>query len=114
MRAVLDHVGIAVERLEPAMQFFRDALGLHVEAPEEVPSQAVRAHFVPLEGLAALELLEATAPAVADRHVRREARARPAPHHAARRRHPRGIGASRPRAACGWWTRRRASAPAGR
>jgi methylmalonyl-CoA epimerase len=62
VRAVLDHVGIAVERLEPALQFFRDALGLHVEAPEDVASQAVRAHFVPLAGLSALELLEATAP----------------------------------------------------
>ena len=63
MRAVLDHVGIAVERLEAAMHFFRDAMGLQVEAPEEVVSQAVRAHLVQLEGLAALELLEATAPA---------------------------------------------------
>ena len=63
MRAVLDHVGIAVERLEPSIHFFRDAMGLHVEAPEEVASQSVRAHGVQLEGLAALELLEATAPA---------------------------------------------------
>jgi methylmalonyl-CoA epimerase len=62
MRALLDHVGIAVEQLEPALRFFRDALGLHVEAPEDVASQKVRAHFVPLAGLAALELLEATAP----------------------------------------------------
>jgi methylmalonyl-CoA epimerase len=63
MRAVLDHVGIAVERLEPSIHFFRDAMGLHVEAPEEVASQSVRAHEVQLEGLASLELLEATAPA---------------------------------------------------
>ena len=63
MRAVLDHVGIAVERLEPSIHFFRDAMGLHVEAPEEVSSQSVRANLVQLEGLAALELLEATAPA---------------------------------------------------
>ena len=62
MRAVLDHVGIAVERLEPSVHFFRDTLGLHVEAPEDVASQSVRAHLVQLEGLAALELLEATAP----------------------------------------------------
>ena len=41
-----------------------------------------------------LELLEATARRFADREVRREARARPAPHHAARRRHPRGAGAA--------------------
>src|SRR5262249_1190302 len=41
--------------------FYRDALGLEVEAPEEVASQAVRAHFVPV-GESNLELLEATAP----------------------------------------------------
>ncbi|MGE3275602.1 MAG: methylmalonyl-CoA epimerase [Vicinamibacterales bacterium] len=57
----LDHLGIAVQDLEKALAFYRDALGLHVEAPEEVASQRVRAHFIPV-GEAALELLEATAP----------------------------------------------------
>ena len=61
MKIVLDHVGIAVQDVEQALAFFRDALGLHVEAPEEVLSQRVRAHFVPT-ATAALELLEATAP----------------------------------------------------
>jgi methylmalonyl-CoA epimerase len=60
MRAVLDHVGIAVADVEKALAFYRDALGLEVEAPEEVPSQRVRAHFMPV-GQSALELLEATA-----------------------------------------------------
>jgi methylmalonyl-CoA epimerase len=60
MKAVLDHVGIAVRDLEQALAFYRDALGLDVEPPEEVASQRVRAHFVPA-GSAALELLEATA-----------------------------------------------------
>lgn len=55
----LDHVGIAVKELAQAVAFYRDALGLTVEAPEEVPSQRVRAHFIPAGG-AALELLEAT------------------------------------------------------
>ena len=55
----LDHVGIAVKELAQAIAFYRDALGLTVEAPEEVPSQRVRAHFIPAGG-AALELLEAT------------------------------------------------------
>jgi LAO/AO transport system kinase len=55
----LDHVGIAVKELEQAVAFYRDALGLAVEAPEEVTSQRVRAHFIPAGG-AALELLEAT------------------------------------------------------
>ncbi|MGE0043858.1 MAG: methylmalonyl-CoA epimerase [Vicinamibacterales bacterium] len=57
----LDHLGIAVQDLEKALAFYRDALGLHVEAPEEVASQRVRAHFIPV-GDAAIELLEATAP----------------------------------------------------
>jgi methylmalonyl-CoA epimerase len=61
MKAVLDHIGIAVKDLDAALAFYRDALGLEVEAPEEVVSQRVRAHFVPVGG-ARLELLEATAP----------------------------------------------------
>ena len=57
---ILDHVGIAVAGIAEALGFYRDALGLPVEAPEEVASQRVRAHFIPAGG-AALELLEATA-----------------------------------------------------
>ena len=61
MKAWIDHLGIAVDDLEQALAFYRDALGLHVEPPEEVASQRVRAHFIPL-GPSAIELLEATAP----------------------------------------------------
>jgi methylmalonyl-CoA epimerase len=61
MKAVLDHIGIAVKDLEAALAFYRDALGLEIETPEEVASQRVRAHFVPV-GESSLELLEATAP----------------------------------------------------
>src|SRR5262249_22151653 len=61
MKAVLDHIGIAVTDLPAALAFYRDALGLEVEAPEEVAAQRVRAHFIPVGG-ANLELLEATAP----------------------------------------------------
>jgi methylmalonyl-CoA epimerase len=60
MKAILDHVGIAVSDLSEALAFYRDALGLEIEPPEEVSSQRVRAHFIPA-GQAALELLEATA-----------------------------------------------------
>ena len=60
MKATLDHVGIAVANLGEALSFYGDALGLEIQAPEEVASQRVRAHFVPAGG-AALELLEATA-----------------------------------------------------
>ena len=59
MKAVLDHIGIAVESVETALAFYRDALGLEVELSEEVASQHVRAHFIGVGG-AALELLEAT------------------------------------------------------
>jgi methylmalonyl-CoA/ethylmalonyl-CoA epimerase len=61
VKATLDHIGIAVGDLAQALAFYRDALGLEVEPPEEVPSQRVRAHFVPV-GEATLELLEPTAP----------------------------------------------------
>src|SRR5262245_46086103 len=70
MKATLDHIGIAVKDLQAALAFYRDALGLEIEAPEEVPSQHVRAHFIPVgetedrragaSGVR-LELLEATA-----------------------------------------------------
>ena len=36
MKAILDHVGIAVGDLAASLSFYRDALGLEVEAPEEV------------------------------------------------------------------------------
>ena len=71
MKATLDHIGIAVANLDEALAFYRDALGLDIEMPEEVPSQRIRAHFIPLDAVAArdrgigapgvsLELLEAT------------------------------------------------------
>ena len=59
MKARLDHIGIAVTNIDDALAFYRDALGLEIEAPEEVASQRVRARFIPA-GEAALELLEAT------------------------------------------------------
>jgi methylmalonyl-CoA epimerase len=61
VKAILDHIGIAVEDVDAALTFYRDALGLDIEAPEDVPSQRVRAHLIPT-GESALELLEATAP----------------------------------------------------
>jgi methylmalonyl-CoA epimerase len=61
MKAVLDHVGIAVSDLQASLAFFKDVLGLHVEASEEIASQRVRATFVNT-GQSTLEMLEATAP----------------------------------------------------
>jgi methylmalonyl-CoA epimerase len=61
MKAVLDHVGVAVEDLDRAVAFYRDALGLEVKAAEEVPGERVRVQLVPV-GSASIELIEATAP----------------------------------------------------
>jgi methylmalonyl-CoA epimerase len=60
MRAILDHIGVAVQDVQQALAFYRDALGLDVHAPEEVPTERVRAHVIPVGG-PSLELLEATA-----------------------------------------------------
>ena len=60
MKARLDHIGIAVRNLDDALAFYRDALGLEIEPPEDIPSQRVRAHFIPV-GEPSLELLESTA-----------------------------------------------------
>ena len=59
MKATLDHIGIAIGDLDTALRFYRDGLGLEVLPPEDVPSQKVRVHFLPL-GESSLELLEAT------------------------------------------------------
>lgn len=64
MRATIDHIGIAVGNLSDSLAFFRDALGLELDDPEEVGSERVRAHFVFTDDGpdgATLELLEATA-----------------------------------------------------
>jgi methylmalonyl-CoA epimerase len=61
MKAVLDHVGIAVSDLQASLAFFRDVLGLHVEMSEEIRSQQVRAHFLST-GQSTLEVLEPTTP----------------------------------------------------
>jgi methylmalonyl-CoA epimerase len=60
MKATIDHIGIAVSSLDESLAFFRDALGLELDAPEEIASQRVRAHFLPA-GQAFFEILEATA-----------------------------------------------------
>lgn len=68
IKVTVDHVGIAVGSLGDALAFYRDVLGLDVEAPEEVPSQRVRAQFLYPDDrgedygrAVALELIEPTA-----------------------------------------------------
>jgi methylmalonyl-CoA epimerase len=59
MKAVLDHVGIAVTDVGAALAFFRDALGLEVQPPEPVATQGVTVRYVGT-GPASIELVEAT------------------------------------------------------
>lgn len=53
----IDHIGIAVHSIEQARVFYEQALGLHCERIEEVPSQQVRTAFFVL-GETKIELLE--------------------------------------------------------
>ena len=57
----VDHIGIAVNSIDEALKFFRDALGLEVESVEEVADQKVRIAFLPV-GETHIELLEPTSP----------------------------------------------------
>ncbi len=55
----IDHVGIAVRSIDEARALY-EALGLAVEAVEEVPQEGVRVALIPC-GESAIELLEPTA-----------------------------------------------------
>lgn len=57
----VSHIGIAVRNIEAALPFYQ-ALGLEVEAIEEVPSQKVKVAFLPVGKEVRLELLEPTSP----------------------------------------------------
>ena len=61
MKVELDHIGIAIENINEALAFYRDALGLDIKATEEVISQGVRVHFM-AAGESAVELLEPMKP----------------------------------------------------
>jgi methylmalonyl-CoA/ethylmalonyl-CoA epimerase len=54
----IDHLGIAVPDLAQAVQAF-EALGFHVEATHDVPSEKVKTAFLPI-GESHIELLEAS------------------------------------------------------
>ncbi len=55
----IDHLGIAVKALQPALRVYRDRLGLALGGIEDVPQEKVRVAFLPL-GDSRLELLEPT------------------------------------------------------
>jgi LAO/AO transport system kinase len=54
---VLDHVGVAVRRLDDRLPLWRDLLGLPLAGVEEVPGEGVRVAFLPA-GRARVELVE--------------------------------------------------------
>ena len=56
----VDHLGIAVKRLDEAVKAY-EALGFTVESTHDVPTEKVRAAFLPV-GESRLELLEPTDP----------------------------------------------------
>lgn len=55
----VEHIGIATENIDDALQFWRDALGLAVVHTEEVAEQGVRVAMLPV-GEPRVELLEPT------------------------------------------------------
>jgi len=56
----IDHLGIAVRSIDEGRKLY-EAMGLRVEAIEEVPAEKVRVALIPC-GAARIELLEPTAP----------------------------------------------------
>jgi methylmalonyl-CoA/ethylmalonyl-CoA epimerase len=58
---IIQHLGVAVESIEEALAFWRDALGLELKEVEVVDDQGVRVAMLPI-GESRIELLEATSP----------------------------------------------------
>jgi methylmalonyl-CoA/ethylmalonyl-CoA epimerase len=58
---IIQHLGVAVESIEEALAFWRDALGLELKEVEVVDDQGVRVAMLPI-GESRIELLEATGP----------------------------------------------------
>ena len=57
----LDHIGIAVEKIDAALPIWEGMLGLPLQGTEEVAEQKVRTAFMPV-GDTEIELLESTDP----------------------------------------------------
>jgi methylmalonyl-CoA/ethylmalonyl-CoA epimerase len=55
----IEHIGIATYKIDDALKFWRDALGLRVVETEEVAEQGVRVAMLPV-GEPRIELLEPT------------------------------------------------------
>ncbi len=57
----IDHIGIAVQSIDTAREFYEDTLGLKITDIEVVEEQQVKVAFIPV-GDSELELLESTSP----------------------------------------------------
>lgn len=57
----INHIGIAVEKIDDYIAFYRDTLGLTVEGTETVEEQKVKVAFLTI-GDTRIELLEPTSP----------------------------------------------------
>ncbi|HEY5996318.1 MAG TPA: VOC family protein, partial [Candidatus Deferrimicrobiaceae bacterium] len=57
----IQHIGIAVRKLDEAVPFYRDVLGLELVGIEEVADQKIRTAIFRV-GDACIEVLESTAP----------------------------------------------------
>lgn len=55
----IHHVAVVVERMESALGFWRDSLGLELEVVEDMPHDRVRIAFLPV-GESKIELVEPT------------------------------------------------------
>jgi methylmalonyl-CoA/ethylmalonyl-CoA epimerase len=55
----IHHVAVIVEQLDPAVAFWRDALGLELEVVQEMADDRVRIAFLPI-GESKIELVEPT------------------------------------------------------
>jgi methylmalonyl-CoA/ethylmalonyl-CoA epimerase len=55
----INHVAVAVNEIEPALTFWRDALGLEIQRVEDVPSQKSTVAFLPV-GDSEIELVKPT------------------------------------------------------
>ncbi len=57
----VDHIGVAVEDLDKALEFYQGLLGIKAEGAEVVEDQKVKTAFLPV-GDSEIELLESTDP----------------------------------------------------
>ena len=55
----VNHIAIAVEKLEPAIDFWQDVLGIKLDHIEDIPSQKARVAFLPVGG-SEVELVQPT------------------------------------------------------